>query len=217
MTCGFCGSRNSDEEHRCGKCGRRPGDTADGRVRLHRTQGQLAMQGETPEVETRRSGRTAGPTRPSLFQSPAMSSRSRATLRWSRVQSPGSTAAAEVAPSDPPRSPRGTRKDRARSISWRAAPPKPRTLADQRRGGDLLRRAGRGETSSRRGGGARLGHGADRVRRLPGGLPRNGRFGHLKQDELPGFGGVLLLFAAVYGPDVDARRRRDDGHALDPV
>ena len=27
MTCRFCGTRNSDDEHRCARCGRRPGDT----------------------------------------------------------------------------------------------------------------------------------------------------------------------------------------------
>src|SRR3954454_11291530 len=46
MTCTFCGSRNGAGEHRCGKCGRRPGDTLTGDAATYRTQGQLAMQPE---------------------------------------------------------------------------------------------------------------------------------------------------------------------------
>jgi uncharacterized RDD family membrane protein YckC len=44
MTCSFCGSRNNDGEHRCGKCGRRPADTLNGEFRLVRTEGALATQ-----------------------------------------------------------------------------------------------------------------------------------------------------------------------------
>jgi uncharacterized RDD family membrane protein YckC len=44
MTCSFCGSRNNDGEHRCGKCGRRPGDTLNGEINLLRTEGALATQ-----------------------------------------------------------------------------------------------------------------------------------------------------------------------------
>src|SRR5215469_2386077 len=44
MTCGYCGSRNGEEEHRCRRCGRRPGDTLTGEYTLHRTDGPLAMQ-----------------------------------------------------------------------------------------------------------------------------------------------------------------------------
>src|SRR5215468_597386 len=27
MTCGYCGTRNDESDHRCVRCGRRPGDT----------------------------------------------------------------------------------------------------------------------------------------------------------------------------------------------
>jgi hypothetical protein len=43
MTCGYCGSRNADGEHRCGRCGRRPGDLLNGSPHL-RTAGALATQ-----------------------------------------------------------------------------------------------------------------------------------------------------------------------------
>jgi hypothetical protein len=43
MTCGFCGSRNGDGEHRCRRCGRRPEDTLTGDYTL-RTEGQLAVK-----------------------------------------------------------------------------------------------------------------------------------------------------------------------------
>jgi uncharacterized RDD family membrane protein YckC len=42
MTCSFCGSRNNEDEHRCARCGRRPGDTLNGEVNLVRTEGALA-------------------------------------------------------------------------------------------------------------------------------------------------------------------------------
>jgi uncharacterized RDD family membrane protein YckC len=68
MTCGFCGSRNGDEEHRCRKCGRRPGDTLTGEVALHRTQGQLAMQVEVRAVEMPARKEFGRPYQASLFQ-----------------------------------------------------------------------------------------------------------------------------------------------------
>jgi len=51
MTCGFCGSRNGDGEHRCRRCGRRPDDTLTGDYTLHRTEGQLAVAMQ-PQVAT---------------------------------------------------------------------------------------------------------------------------------------------------------------------
>ncbi len=44
MICGFCGSRNSEGEHRCRRCGRRPDDTLTSDYVLHRTEGQLAVK-----------------------------------------------------------------------------------------------------------------------------------------------------------------------------
>ena len=46
MTCGYCGSRNADGEHRCRRCGRRPGDTLNGDFALARTDGALAAAPE---------------------------------------------------------------------------------------------------------------------------------------------------------------------------
>src|SRR2546423_326690 len=68
MTCGFCGSRNSDQEHRCRKCGRRPGDTLTSEAALHRTQGQLAMQMEVKPVEPPPRREFGRPYQVSLFQ-----------------------------------------------------------------------------------------------------------------------------------------------------
>ena len=44
MTCSYCGARNGDGEHRCRRCGRRPGDRLNGEVALHRTTGALAAK-----------------------------------------------------------------------------------------------------------------------------------------------------------------------------
>jgi len=43
MTCGFCGSRNNEDD-RCRKCGRRPGDALNGEVAMLRTEGALAAK-----------------------------------------------------------------------------------------------------------------------------------------------------------------------------
>jgi uncharacterized RDD family membrane protein YckC len=44
MNCSYCGSRNSELEHRCRRCGRRPGDTLNNEFTLHRTTGALATK-----------------------------------------------------------------------------------------------------------------------------------------------------------------------------
>jgi len=44
MTCRYCGSRNSEEEQRCRRCGRRPDDTLTGEFTLPRTDGALAAK-----------------------------------------------------------------------------------------------------------------------------------------------------------------------------
>ncbi len=64
MTCGYCGSRNADGEHRCRRCGRKPGDTLGGNFSLHRTDGALAA---APEVLPAEPAETAHPrTAPNL-------------------------------------------------------------------------------------------------------------------------------------------------------
>ena len=44
MTCGYCGARNGEGEHRCRRCGRRPDDTLTGEFTLPRTAGALATK-----------------------------------------------------------------------------------------------------------------------------------------------------------------------------
>ena len=44
MTCRYCGSRNSEGEHRCRRCGRTPDDTLTGEFTLPRTDGALAAK-----------------------------------------------------------------------------------------------------------------------------------------------------------------------------
>ncbi len=50
MTCSYCGSRNSETEHRCRRCGRRPSDTLNGGLTLHRTAGALATKARPAAV-----------------------------------------------------------------------------------------------------------------------------------------------------------------------
>ncbi len=44
MTCSYCGTRNSEGDHRCRRCGRRPSDTLTGDTTLHPTHGALAAK-----------------------------------------------------------------------------------------------------------------------------------------------------------------------------
>jgi uncharacterized RDD family membrane protein YckC len=44
MTCSFCGARNNQDENRCRKCGRKPGDTLNRDFTLTRTEGALAAK-----------------------------------------------------------------------------------------------------------------------------------------------------------------------------
>jgi len=125
MTCGFCGSRNSVEDHRCRKCGRKPGDTLTGEFAQHRTHGQLAIQMEVQEVEAPPRRESHRPYQASLFQ-PA-----------GNVIPFESYAPVEPRPrteSAPPRAPRSARRgprvpEGQGSLDFLAAAPvKPRTL-----------------------------------------------------------------------------------------
>jgi len=44
MTCSYCGARDGEAEHRCRRCGRKPGDTLNGEVTFRRTNGALATK-----------------------------------------------------------------------------------------------------------------------------------------------------------------------------
>jgi len=50
MTCGYCGFRNNEEEHRCRRCGRKPDDAPSAAFAPHRTDGALAA---APQSEKR--------------------------------------------------------------------------------------------------------------------------------------------------------------------
>jgi uncharacterized RDD family membrane protein YckC len=63
MTCSFCGSRNNEGEHRCRKCGRRPGDTLNGEYSLVGTEGALATKFELHERSVAQTAQTAAEAR----------------------------------------------------------------------------------------------------------------------------------------------------------
>src|SRR5450432_4211247 len=44
MTCSYCGTRNGEGEHRCRRCGRKPGDSLTGGFTAPLTEGALAAQ-----------------------------------------------------------------------------------------------------------------------------------------------------------------------------
>ena len=79
MTCRYCGTRNSEGEHRCRRCGRRPDDTLTGEFTLPRTDGALATKLQpaahshspkpsVPERVPNRSHGSAHAAQGSLFQ-----------------------------------------------------------------------------------------------------------------------------------------------------
>jgi uncharacterized RDD family membrane protein YckC len=127
ITCGFCGSRNDDGEHRCRKCGRTPNDTLTGEVALHRTQGQLAMKLEMRPAETRPKPANPGrPYQPSLFQ-PA--SNLIPFEAYAPVEPRQRQRAESVTPNKTARPPRRRVPEEQGTLDFLApAPPKPRTL-----------------------------------------------------------------------------------------
>jgi uncharacterized RDD family membrane protein YckC len=125
MNCGYCGSRNSDGEHRCRRCGRRPDDTLPSDVVMQRTHGQLAMQAEVgvSEPPSRSIGRAF---QPSLFQ---QGSNVIPIESYIPVEPRQKTPRAEGTPAKP-RAPRRPRvPEEQGSLDFLAPlPPKPRTL-----------------------------------------------------------------------------------------
>ena len=76
MTCSYCGGRNFEDENRCRRCGRKPGDTLTCEAALHRTEGALAAQAQPTErihagpigLQSSRQGAKLGrPVQGSLF------------------------------------------------------------------------------------------------------------------------------------------------------
>src|SRR5271169_917074 len=52
MTCRYCGTRNGEGEHRCRRCGRRPGDSLTGEFALPQINGALAAQMQPANAST---------------------------------------------------------------------------------------------------------------------------------------------------------------------
>lgn len=65
MTCNYCGARNGEGEHRCRRCGRRPGDSLTGDFPLSHVNGALAAQIQRAPAST------TGHTPPRLQLQPA--------------------------------------------------------------------------------------------------------------------------------------------------
>ena len=147
MTCSYCGSRNSETEHRCRRCGRRPGDTLNGGFTLHRSTGALATKARPAAVAVALAAPVARPVpldlahaiqgslfseRPSANVIPIESFAAPPVVRPAAALKPAShprpaTAAtlAKPAPRRAARAPEGQGK----LDFLPSAPPKPRTLS----------------------------------------------------------------------------------------
>src|ERR1039458_2221656 len=105
MTCSYCGSRNNEIEHRCRRCGRRPGDILNGEFTLHRTTGALAtkpraatMVDESPFTRT---PNLAEAVQGSLFTPNVLAMPNRAPRTSTRVRTPASTNSRPRTPRPP--------------------------------------------------------------------------------------------------------------------
>ena len=126
MTCSYCGSRNREGEHRCGLCGRRPGDTLTGESLVPRTVGALAAM-PRPAPQSQASVRVA-PNLARAIQRPLQFSEQAA-----KVVAFESYAAPPPPPAKPPSRAPARRKPRVSpdqgSLEFLpAAAAKPRTL-----------------------------------------------------------------------------------------
>ena len=189
MTCSFCGSRNNEGEHRCGKCGRRPGDTLNGEFILAHTEGALAakfapVRGLRPRTRAEPQGH--GPWSAGCSNRCSRTgNRTSSTLRNTRLQRarietpPASKAAKSKTAKPPPRLPGGT----GLLDFLPPEPPTPHTSHHNRGSRGRLRLPGGDEAASRRGCSDRLEHGADWIRNLSHSLLRAGRRIHLESPQ----------------------------------
>jgi len=102
MTCGYCGSPNNELEHRCRRCGRKPGDTLNGQFTVHRTTGALANKLRpgvmVDEERTTRIPNLAGAVQGSLFMPNVIAMPNRAAPRSSRPRPVAPPTAAGTKP-----------------------------------------------------------------------------------------------------------------------
>jgi uncharacterized RDD family membrane protein YckC len=130
MTCAYCGTRNGDGEHRCGRCGRRPDDTLTAEAAVHRTHGQLAMKVEATTQDSGPPSRPIGRAyQPFLFQ-PASNVIPIAQYIPVEPRPRASRGGSGTAP-PPKRAPRKRHvPEEQGTLDFLApAPPKPRTLS----------------------------------------------------------------------------------------
>src|ERR1035441_7544312 len=147
MTCSYCGSRNSETEHRCRRCGRRPGDTLNGGFTLHRSTGALATKARPAAVAVALAAPVARPVpldlahaiqgslfpeRPSANVIPIESFAAPPVARPAGTPKPpphpGPAPAATMAKPAPRRAAR-VPEGQGRLDFLPSAPPKPRTLS----------------------------------------------------------------------------------------
>ena len=77
MTCSYCGGRNYEEDHRCRRCGRKPGDTLTSSASYNHTDGALAHQSQPMVVAQPGPGPVAVElpgSRPSAHRTPVQGS-----------------------------------------------------------------------------------------------------------------------------------------------
>lgn len=111
MTCSHCGSRNDELDHRCRRCGRKPGDTLNGEFMVHRTTGALAtklrptiMVAEQPPAT--RPANLAGAVQGSLFTPNVVTMPNRTAPRAPRPRTAQPAAATGTATRQQSRRPR---------------------------------------------------------------------------------------------------------------
>jgi len=102
MTCSYCGAHNDELDHRCRRCGRKPGDSLNTEFTVHRTTGALATKlrptAAVNELPSNRPSSLASAVQGSLFTPNVIAMPSRVAPRPPRPRTAGSATAAGSKP-----------------------------------------------------------------------------------------------------------------------
>jgi uncharacterized RDD family membrane protein YckC len=129
MTCGYCGSRNDELDTRCQRCGRRPEDTLNSPVMVHRTSGNLATKPRivATEMPPARTADLSGAVQANLFTPNVIAMPNRVVPR-AQARPKTTTSVANAAKAPVKRAPRPVAEGQGRFEFIEPIQSKPKTL-----------------------------------------------------------------------------------------
>src|SRR5882757_9720213 len=130
MTCRYCGTRNDEAEHRCARCGRRPGDTLTASSSTPVTAGATALRLQ-PVAQLHIQNEEESAERPApdfarAYQKPLFEDRKVLAFPQTAPPPPARSKTTETAPRV--RRPRAAHEDQGQLDFLPPAPAKPRQL-----------------------------------------------------------------------------------------